>query len=995
MKSRRTRARESNAEALPHDEVAFDQVKYYEDRLQVFIQADELMFETVGSLLSRVEVEQLGTINELREQTSAADNGKGSPTTPQPLSNATETLLSGDLRNIINSWNDEKSRLFREEDPFLALQDLQGMNKSGLTVFLEHFKKSTRKLGVDRLLSGGEGLRMFLSTVSNGRMNLHEVTFGWLQNLLMSEYRRISMPDVTGSAWPTVKSTYTSSLWPDALKETVVQILIRQDEYVYGRMDGLVSSLERGILRHTSKTPFKYSLRHFSELEMIQTIFELHLDFHAQINNPSSEFDQTTRILQRDRLARWATLARTALNHFIDHGPAGQSQTHIAMRHLWASTFQSNMTSDAQREHILLCLQDLKHVLHSIGNPVIHLINNALIPEISVNAVDQEISKLKSMDFFLEVFDPSSEDPVDIIEKIEPILEPSSIKYNGEGPSDEHDRSRPAQEMASFLDRGDAKLRLFLWRKLQDAYYAIDYLPKVVSCYLRSIETIVNELWSVSHSEGSAEDRQTTLLKWLKSLEAFLRRAVTLIMQESEKAYECLDMDHLKSSMSAVARLSKLLHSFILYEDSVRVGQIPAPDLRGSLLKSLEAFRERLREMHVRCWILQYTLLKEAISQNQELFDTPSEDCIQYLCLVHNALAVRSMCKYSSKQFLKLMKSELFVLEAGHEYEFDICQVLFDLYGVRFSAFDGVSDHGCPTERLDRATAVTMIDFVMAQAKRLNIKDLCKSELKSTIDKMQQAIGMTKALSPLIFNRRVLSAYLKSPIDPSHLFRAVQGIGELSMVPVPTESTKIAKKGWYFLLGFASLTKFRSQKRLNPVPTTDLDDAVTYFRQDLEHGTGRWESWYRLAQTYDSKLEEDLTWSAEKINNNQAELVSWQRYAIRCYAMAVAAAIRTAEPTPETRALLSDLYTDFAIRVYSSSREPLSMGAFSLADFTRHFSKEENQEMYKGRPFKEMKLYSAWNFASYLLKQAIIDQPKRWMLVFSHKFRVFLVLMLL
>lgn len=262
---------------------------------------------------------------------------------------------------------------------------------------------------------------------------------------------------------------------------------------------------------------------------------------------------------------------------------------------------------------------------------------------------------------------------------------------------------------------------------------------------------------------------------------------------------------------------------------------------------------------------------------------------------------------------------------------------------------------------------------------KVNIKDLSKSDLKTTIDKMQQAIGSHKSSTPLLYNKRILSAYLKSPINPVELFRAARGVEDLPLMPVTAESAIIAQKGWYFLLGYAALTRWRSHKRLAPAGTSELDDAIGYFRQDLENRSGRWETWYRLAQTYDSKLEEDITWSAEKINNNRTELATLQRNAIHCYAMALAMASRTAEPTPETRVTLSELFTDFGTRIYSSTREPLSMGAFSLANFPRHYSNEESQQMYKGEPFKEMRLYSAWNFASHLLKRAIVDKPKNWM----------------
>ncbi|KAF5866334.1 Histone transcription regulator 3 [Aspergillus alliaceus] len=984
-KSRRTRLRESHVEASSQaDEVSFDHNKYYEDRLEFYTRADEWMFGTVGSLLSKFGIEELGSIEELRKQISPTIDEKELP--DSEVNKEAGYVLPRDLRDIMKSWDEGKSQATLQCDNVSALQDIQGMGKSGLAIFLEHSRKSAHKLGMRQVLSGVEELLTLQNTINEGWFPVHEAALEWLKCLLMPEYGRDSGDDSvsTTSNFPIMRSTYTLFQWPDTLKETVVQILIREDENIHRAMCEHVETLERQILSTSAEAPFEYTTNHFANLEMMQALFELHLDIYASINNPNSEVDGTIRIQQRDRLARWSLLARTSLTHFMNYIRPGSHQDNLVLRHIWASTFHSNMTTDAEREHVLLCLQELKQLLSDLKDPVISLVNNAIMPEISIEAVDQEISKLESMDFFMRIFNTESEDPVGLIETIEPILEPSSVQFVEGSTSEEQGHSQPTSqlhEMRSFLDRGDATLRLFLWKRLQDAYKKIDYSPKVVSCYLRSIETIVRELWNPTHLEEPSEHRQITLLRWLKSLDGILSKTITTILQAPEKAYECFDMDHVKSSLSAVTLLLKLLHSFVLYEDSVRVGQLSGSSVRGALGKSLESFRDKLREMHVRCWILHYTLLREAIAQNPGLFETPFEDRILYLRSVHNALGIRKMCKRSHKQFLKLVKSELFTLDEKADYEFDICQILYDIHGIKLSPVDGyLEDHGCPSEKLDRPTAIVMIDFVMKQAKKMNIKDLSKSELKSTIEKMQQAIGTTKSSPPLSYNKRILTAYLKSPLNPTEIFRAVRGVEDLPLLPVSTESAIIAKNGWYFLLGHAALTKFRSQKRLNPVPTTDLDEAITWFRQDLEHNTQRWETWYRLAQTYDSKLEEDITWSADKINNNRMELVTWQRYAIHSYSMAVATAARNADPTPETRALLSDLYTDFGIRLYSSSREPLSMAAFSLADFTRHYNSEDNQQMYQALPYKEMRLYSVWNLASYLLRRAAADKPKNWMI---------------
>lgn len=971
MKSRRTRARESNFDGVGQpEEAVFDQEKFYEDRLEVFVNADDWMFSTISSLFCKFGIEALGSIENLREKASA-ENTSGPP-------QDVETRLFQDLRGIIKTWDEEKSLLMQRKDDLSSLKDMQGTSRSGLAVFLEHSRKSWRKPGFEQELPSGDEVYRFSEAVNQDWLHPQEVSYEWLKCLLMPEFGKVN------SAWPVMKSAYECFLWPNELKETVMQLLLREDEFIYKRSYELVENLEQRILSSSVDVPFEYTTSDFSDLQMVQNIFELHLDIYASIDNPSSEASDDKRMAQRDCLGRWGMLARAFLGHFIDHSPTVDGRMNITLRHLWTSTFQMNIAGEAAREHVLLCLQDLKQVLQSFDDHIINLVNNSIMFELSAAAIDHEVLKLRCMDFFAKVFNAEKEDPVSLIEAIEPILEPSSIEYT-DGPAEDVEMDRGpshSNELASFLDRGDATLRLFLWRKLQDSYQAIDYTPKVVSCYLRSIEVIMAELEAMKHNEETSERRQVALLGWLKSLDGIMAKTIPLVLQEAERAYECVDMEHLQASMSAVARLTRLLHSFILYEDSVRVGQTSGRDLRGSLAKSLESFRERMRETHVRCWILQYTLFLEAIAQNKDLLTDPLEDRIHFLRSVHNALGVRSMCRYTQKRFLKLMKSELFNLETKGDYEFDVCQVLFDLHGIKFSPLGGTADHGCPSEKLDRPTAIMMIDFVMKQTNKMNMKDLTKSELKSTIEKMQQAIGPVKSSSQtpqLSFNRRIINTYLKSPINPSDLLRAVQGVVDLSTTSVPTENANIAAKGWYFLLGHVALTKFRCQKRLTPGSTTELDDAINFFRQDLDHSSERWETWYRLAQTYDSKLEEDLTWTADKINNSHRELATTQRNAIHCYAMAVSTAVRTAEPTAETRAALSDLYTDFGIRMYSSSREPLSMGAFSIAEFSRHFSSEETQQMYKGQPFKEMSQYSVWNFASNLLRRAIVDKPKRWM----------------
>ncbi|PGH06066.1 hypothetical protein AJ80_08234 [Polytolypa hystricis UAMH7299] len=989
-KSRRLRARESNAETLVQpEEVEVDLSKYYEDRLEHFVHADQWMFGTVNALLSKVGVEDLGTIDELHS-TARPQRTPGAYDYASQVYLA-ESALFQNFRETLGSWSDEKAQATTQSDT-LSIQQNEMARTSGFKIFSDHSRQRGGTVGQAAPLPDDEGLSTFLQSINDGWLCRHEVAFRFLDyHLKPRDY-----DDSTTYTRYTSGSIYATQPWSAVMKEAILQLIAEDDEFIYKNLKESILSLERSMLTQGFKGAEVFTSEYLTSMELVQSIYELHLDVYASMNGPSTDIDRDPKILQHDRLSRWSSLSRAFINHHLDLCDDDNVQTIAALRHMWSCVFHSSLTEDASRDYVFGCLEDLKRVLTSLGNPIIMLANSSTMPEISVAAADQEISRLKSMDFFSKIFSSESDNPVDLIEAIEPILEPSSIEYIHASPttSATEERSESAeqlkgnlvsshiQDMVAFLDRGDATLRLFLWQKLRAAYESIDYPTKVVSCYLRSIEVIVKELLGSTSSEGSSDHRQLTLLKWLRTIDTLLSKVLPKVMDDPEAAFECFDMNHLQASMSAVARVSRLLHCFSVLEDSIGVGQTPPPARPVALAKSFDQFKERLRSMQVKGWVLQYTLLREGINQNKELFDTPFDDRINFLRSVHNALGLRKICKYSNKVLLQLMKTELLTLPTEDNYEADVAQVLYDLYALRFTQLlDPPVDHGCTAKRLDSNTAATIIDFILTQANRMNIKDLAKSELKSTISAVQMAIEWTK--SPMqTFNKRVISSSLKSPINPTHLFRAVQGVGEVSIVPLQTESAKIVNKGWLFLLGMIALAKFRlqSQKRVTTIPTDNLDLAATFLRQDLEYGTENWESWYRLAQVYDLKLEEDIAWSADKLNNNRAVLVTLQRKAIHAYSMAVAAAIRTANlSSSETRMTLSELYTDFGFRIYASTREPLSMEAFSLDEFSRHFSSGESQQMYKAKPFQEMSTYSAWNFASFLFRQAMVDRPEHWL----------------
>jgi hypothetical protein len=983
---KRLRARESNADTiLPEQDVTTNLAQYYEDQLQEFAIADQWMLSIVDSLLGKLGLEEIG-IPYLNAVTAALNPSEVRTSQLTPF---LRTCLHGalDLNRALNSWNDEKANAIL----YGHGSNDYGGRKVGLTLFLEHSRPSPPKQLDQNESVLDDGAPFFVESNNSSWTNIHLAAIAWVKSLLLPSPWGTSNNFHRSPHGTSNVSAYCGTLWSEELKQTLVQIIVKEDEHLYRTTQEQFFALDECILRSQTGRKSILTPSIIDSVEMTQSLFELHLDVYSLITNPSSQVDQATRVQQCDRLNRWADLAGGFINHYANNKTDLAVDDKLVLRFIWASTTFAVKADTIAQEHIMLCLHDLQSLLHRAGDATLVLPNNAAMPEISAAAVQQEISRLTTLEFFTSIFDSDSTNPIGVIESLEPILESSDDSNEAMEPHDESHATPDAQsartiqedshvrKLKDFLATGDASLKLFLWRRLRDAYQAIDYPPKVVSCYLRAIEAIAQEIGTERHLGNSDDDRQIALLKWLKDADDLVAKLLLKVTIDPA-AFEYLDEVHLKSSLIAVIHLSLTLHSFALYEDSLRVGQVSAPPLRSSSAKTFERVKDKCREMQMRLWTLQYTLLKEAMAQNRGLFPNAPDELADYLRSVHSAMGVRHYCRYSNKIFLKVTKAALLATRTDEDYSVEIAQVLFDLHQLRFTPGVGDADHGCTPEPLDKKTAAQMVDVVMLQARRMNIKDLIKSEIKGTIDKIQQTLGAPKSSPGLSHNKKTITAFLKSPINPRELYRSIKGIGDLATRSVHSEAARIADRGWYFLLGHIALTRFKSVKRVNPTPTDELDIAASFFRQDLDHGTEKWETWYRLAQVYDAKIEDDLLWTADKINNHRQELATLQRNAIHAYAMAAAVAIRTIDDHQDTVQKISEMYVDFACRLYASSREPLNMDAFKSDLHPKFYSGGVNQHIYKSLPFAGMRPLAVWNLASYLLGRALVHKPKSWII---------------
>lgn len=962
-KSKRIKARESLVVTAAHEEeVSHDPSFMYREQFSNIEQADDVLFKILNTFLEKIGVEGFGTTEEYRNQFNEEADAAGDADeagTDASLAVVRPEVAIHDLKQALKSWNEERNAAFVSGHGGRDHVE----RSTGLSLFLKHTKANPAKEATLPMVEHSASVRDFADAVNAASICAQDSLVLWLLEML------------TQSPSSTNNSPYLQGTWTSDLKQAVVKTLVQANEQIMVCFRRLTHCYLASTYRQTDSG---YALPRLQAMEFAQSVFELHLDVYSEITNPASTADHALRKEQFARLQQWSQQATDMMQSARDSAGSTTDQSEqLTLRFLWASVTFAKTSESVDKSHVLLCLDDLREVIQHTQIEEICLPNNTAMPIISASAVEQEISKVKTLEFFMSVFDSDNSDPEAVIMKLEPILE-----YDEEAQSSHPSEAsrEQIQNFRSFLSDGDASLTLFLWKRLQNAYTAISYNTKVVSCLLRSMETIVQEITSMSAKTKDSTEREMSLLRWLRDADEIVTKTLGKIADD-KAAFEAIDELHLKSSISAVLSLVQIAYGFVLSDDYLRVGYTTPPSFRNATAsKNFEKSRDRFREMYVRLMTLLYWMVKESTVQLANNFDDTTSDLVLYLRTVHAAIGERQYCKHCNKLFVRIAKVELFSFNTTEDLSLDIAQVVFDLYQIKLSTGYGDADHGCSAEPLekDKKTAQTLVPIIMDYVKRLNVKDVMRSELKATIDRIQSALGQPKPSTAASFNRRAVSAYLKSVINPQQLYRSLKGIGELETKAVHSDTAHIAEQGWYLLLGNMTLAKYRSVKRVNPTPTDDLDNALAFLRQDLEHSSSNWMSWYKLAQVHDAKIEDSLIWNSNKLNDGRSELATLERNAINAYTMATALAMRSAEDDSISIESMNDMLSEFAVRLYSSSRPPLDMEAFSTKKAIRHLSNHRSQAMSEQPLYEPMSEYNVWSFASHLIRRSLSSQSKQW-----------------
>lgn len=966
-KSRRTRGRESLLDLAESKQTTIDANTQweFEQQLKERKAADDWLYETVGALFERIGVVGFEGGKNVRQELEAL--GQAEKTGESPCSQEEPLKVArSDFARFLNTYSDGLAHLLLVGGEDMSIG--KSSSATGHANAVAGSGSSRAPVKFDPIPN--DHVRELLQSVNRAWMSTAEVAYAFIKSL--------ASPDVS-SPGPSAYAQYT---WPEALKTVVVRTLVNFDSQIFEAASSELACLHRqlgskgnSIGGHTQLT------------EMLLTVYEIHLDIYCLIRDRNSGVDAETVVQQGDRLQRWSELTREAMHARAISSSSPDLSDQLSLRFLWATTFHVAACKDVDQEYALECMQDLRRVLLAADGFVICLPNNAIMPELSVSAIDRKLSELTTKDFFAKVAENELNDPAATIENLEPLLEAVAARQSKDDANNEIEscvHQAVSRDLIGFLEGSSTSVRLMLWQRLRDAYAAIEYQPMVVACYFRMMRMVLDEIRSANFVELEREERQALVLKSVRILHLMIAK-VFAMSETLSNAWECMDSNGLQRAITLLGELLHVLQAFNVFEDSIQIGQTTPPTGPNELVvASFERVTQAVHELQIQTWMILYGLLKEGISQNSESFPTPVEDRFDFLRCLHRNLGLRGICDGLNRKFVRMVKDEFFQMTHVEGYDQEQAQVLYDLYGLNcfMNPSYELIEHRCtPDAFLDKSVALQAVDLLLLQAKKLPIKDLVKHSLKDTIDKVHGALSRKKPTEAILHNREVYRTHLRSPIKPTELFNCLNGDGvELMIKPVPESDALLASKGWYFLMGHIALTRFRTTKKPGGSPQEDVDIAIAFFMQDLEYSMENWQTWFRLAQAYDTKIDEALMWSADKMNNEMSTLVQFQRAAIHCYSMATSLAKQSADGTSETVEKLTDVHHDFAMRIYNSSREPLSMRAFAVEETNRFLSTESG--VIRGGSYKPLRVFTAWKIAKTLLERTLKRRSNRWMLHF-------------
>lgn len=488
----------------------------------------------------------------------------------------------------------------------------------------------------------------------------------------------------------------------------------------------------------------------------------------------------------------------------------------------------------------------------------------------------------------------------------------------------------PEQEFSSisqYLSKAPLDLRLRFWNLLLSDYKLLGERDSSVNGYLSVICEMVAEIQSDHYNSLSQDRRSVFLLRTIYMCYEVTKNMMSLNLTFQD--FESIGQEKLHDSLAAVIIILRVMCVFVLFEDCIMNDVIPAPK-NPAWPKSTKI----MKELIVRCWCLFYYLFYWLVPKNEKTPETLND----LLSIVHEHLGTRGFCGAADGVLLDMSLKELQRIKFS-ESQADIIQCLNCRYKIVISTEEFYPfEHNVEPIDMDRTTALNFLEFAMSTIlKRKNLaQSIMRAEVKGVMDEMYEAIKFPTSKTSLSRNAFILKHDIVDiKVNINFLQKCFEGGYHINFIHTASDVDVLSRTGFYYMLGQIKMHLFRIRKKTLPGHTEDITEAIKFLKYDLMCGNyNRFETWYALAQGYDSLAEDDLTWNVDKITDSEARqsTISKQKKALIYGGLAINRLLQagSSELFANTtyQNLNQTIWIFFARLLFNASQCPLEMDAF-------------------------------------------------------------------
>ncbi|CDO92186.1 unnamed protein product [Kluyveromyces dobzhanskii CBS 2104] len=697
-----------------------------------------------------------------------------------------------------------------------------------------------------------EDVKQFILTVNDKKLHFHAVRFLFIEKLLKLRYSGVCL--------------ITDYFWSPALYEVVEFFSI-----------GMESNLYQMIEPSTDETIVSIAVSIF---EIMTNLMGTICNDIANKKAQGQKYNELES--QRNKLER-------KVNRWYEMIWSKNLPPKLSLRFHWSHFSYLQCTTDVTNNNLITTIEEIEKDLAKYPDfGTVAYSNYTNISSLSLKTVQSQFSKIKMLRRFTIVDIENEEEDTthkDYIEHLYCIL--NEIPCHG---SD-------FESMQDFVNTSPFLMKLKLWKMLINYFAGRKDQIRFQNCFFSSIKFLFARLSSEEYQVQSQLQRQQTLLSTITHIGEFSKRFYQVLCDSWNMSLMNPDMNQLQTLIA----IFRLLYCLVFYETLTEKDSSLKSFFKKAVKSSntLQDIFLAVSSLLILCH--RYVTLEHVTAGNERI-----DNVIRLISTLHMLAGKFEFCDKLDGNFLKVQEKVLceFLNQSAFTH---LKRVLWCRYHISIGLDNPEDQHDTVAQPMEKVDAIMLSNyFIKFQYSDRNIlvSSNNRSNFKQFFENVMELIGDIdyEANHVLSRNEYFFNRYFTAPITLKTIRDAYAGELEIEFTSPNDDLQSGVNGGLFYVSAVHALNQYKSRKKSMQARPSELDAIISTLTTDILYNTKRFESWYLLGKCYSFVVEDDLTWTSDKLasrDKKQATAVA-EKKAILCYLMALSHYLQTSNiQTPE------------------------------------------------------------------------------------------------